>query len=200
MRLPRFSLKTLLAIVLACAVAGWAYWIGWPNWVAYQAGLDFEERAKTIRAGYYQRLFDVLPHDGTLTGIQRFDAHGEPIEIYPFRYKYAWYCLYLKNAPESETPDSRLKRFRGEQQWDEVRVYRLKPPSPTYKAQTAAGKEKPIKFRNGNTEEVERDYADQFLTDFYEIAAGNEPRDLGIKYELIHSETVAETQKNEGHN
>jgi hypothetical protein len=201
MRIPaRFSLKTLLALVLACAVAGWAYWIAWPNWLAYQAGRDFEERAKTLRAGASQRLFDVLPHDGTLTSTHRFDAQGKEIEIYPFRYKYAWYCLYLRISPSSATPDSPLRQFRREQQWDEVRVYRLKPPLQAYRAQTAAGKEKPIRFNAGKSEKIERDYADQFLADFYEIAAGgeyarSESRDLGIEYELIHSDTRAETQK-----
>jgi hypothetical protein len=194
-RIPvRFSLKTLLAMVLVCALAGWAYWIARPNWAAYRAGVDFEERAKTIRAGAYQRLFDILPHDGRLTGIQRFDSQSAPIEIYPFSYKYAWYCLYLKNAPASETQDSQLRRFRGEQKWDEVRVYRLKPPPPTYRAQTASGKEKPIRYKAGKSEEIERDYADQYLTDFYEIAAGNESRDLGIEFELIHSDTRSEAQ------
>jgi hypothetical protein len=182
-RIPvRFSLKTLLAMVLACAVAGWAYWIAWPNWIAYQAGVDFEERAKTLRAGPYQRLFDILPHDGSLMFTQRFDSQGAQIAIYPFRYKYAWYCLYLKptNNP-------------FETAWDEVRVYRLKPPSPSYRAQTAGGRENPIQVMNGNTEEVERDYADQFLADFYELAAGSESRDLGIEFELIHSDRRKET-------
>jgi hypothetical protein len=191
---PRFGLKTLLAIVLACAVGGWAYWIAWPNWLAYRAGVDFEERAKTIRPGPYQRLFDILPHDGTLKCTQRFDAQGASIEIYPFRYKYAWYCLYLRNSPVNETPDSRLREMRGEQQWDEVRVYRLKPPTPDYRAQTASGREKPIRLNGGKAEERERNYADQFLADFYEIAAGSELRDLGIQFELIHSDRRSETQ------
>jgi hypothetical protein len=188
---PRFSLKTLLGIVLACAVAGWAYWIAWPNWLAYRAGVDFEERAATLRAGRSQRLFDILPHDGTLTTTQRFDSQGASIDIYPFRFKYAWYCVYFMHSPESETA---ISRFRGEQKWDEVRVYRLAPPAPSYRAQTVAGAEKPIRFVGGKGEEIERDYAEQFLTDFYEIAAGNESRDLGIKYELIHFDRRADAQ------
>jgi hypothetical protein len=35
---------------------------------------------------------------------------------------------------------------------------------------------------------VDRDPQDQYLTDFYEILAGRETRDLGIKYELIHAD------------
>ena len=42
--------------------------------------------------------------------------------------------------------------------------------------------------------EVERDSAEQFLSDFYEIATGREAGDLGIAYELIHADSLAATK------
>jgi hypothetical protein len=178
----------MLAAVLVCAIAVWVYWIGWPNWVAYRAGVRFEEMAKTLQAGPAQSLFKLLPKRGTLQYVQMFDARSTPVEIYPFQFKYAWYCVYLK---PSETNVRYDPLFGPQKRWDEVRVYRLKPPPPDYRAQTADGAAKRIKLNTGaGSQEVDPDSSEQYLTDFYQIATGHATGDLGIEFELVHADAV----------
>ncbi len=186
---PRFSLRALLAVVLISAIAACGYWILWPNWVAYRAGVNFERMAMELRAGVDTDLFQALPNSGTLSGVQMFDSQGASVEILPFRFKYAWYCVYLRESPTSANRNPLLACGR---QWDEVRVYRIEPPSAMYRAQTASGAAKVIKFSPGKpSAEVERDSTEQFLADFYEIATGAETRDLGISYELVHADSMS---------
>jgi hypothetical protein len=185
---PRFSLRVLLAVVLICALAAWGYWVFWPKWVAYREAVNFERMAIELRAGTNTNLFKALPNKGTLQSVEMFDSQGSPVEIYPFQLKHAWYCVYLRPSPNKAKQKPRLER--GEQ-WDEVRVYRIGPPPPEYRAQTASGAAKVTKFNPRKpSAEVERDSKEQFLADFYEIATGNESSDLGISYELIHSDAT----------
>ncbi len=185
---PRFSLRSLLAVVFICAIAACGYWILWPNWLAYRAGVNFELMAKELQAGPAQNLFKALSIKGTLTSMRMFDSQGAVVDIYPFQFKYAWYCIYLRPSPESEMPNLLSSR---KEQWDEVRVYRIEPPHPNYRAQTESGAEKVTKFTPGKpSAEVERDSTEQFLADFYEIATVSETRDLGISYELIHADAI----------
>jgi hypothetical protein len=193
LRTPRFSLRALLAVVLICAIAAWSYWFLWPNWVAYRAGVNFERMAMDLRAGTDTNLFKALPNSGTLQSTQMFDSQGSPVELYPFQFKYAWYCVYLRESPKSANRDPLFARGK---RWDEVRVYRIEPPSTGYRATTASGAAKVTKFKPGKpSAEVERDSTEQFWADFYEIATGAETRDLGISYELIHADAISAEMK-----
>jgi hypothetical protein len=60
------------------------------------------------------------------------------------------------------------------------------------RAQTESGATKVTKLRPGKplTEE-DRDSKEQFLADFYQIITGYESSELGIAYELIHSDSIA---------
>jgi hypothetical protein len=185
---PRFSLRALLVVVLTCAIAAWGYWIFWPKWVAYREAVNFERMAMELRTGTNTDLFKALPNSGTLTSTQLFDSKGSPVEIYPFQLKYAWYCVYLRPSAASEKRSPLAEQGK---QWDEVRVYRIEPPSPEYRAQTASGAARFTRFNPGKpSQEIERDSKEQFLADFYQIVAGHESSDLGISYELIHSDAT----------
>jgi hypothetical protein len=184
---PRFSLAAMLALVLLCALAAWTYWIGWPSWVAYRAGVRFEEMAKELQAGPAYGLFKLVPDDRIVSCVQMFDVHNTPLEIYPFEFKYSWYCVYIKPSSATVRYDP---RFPARQRWDEVRVYRLKPPPPNYRAQTAAGSAKHVSHLRTPPAPVDPDSTEQYWRDFYQIAAGYEDRDLGIEFELVHADTI----------
>jgi hypothetical protein len=74
--------------------------------------------------------------------------------------------------------------------WNKLYAYRLKPMPPGYTAQSKRGKEQVI--RHPDMKSADRKPRDQYLTDFLEILAGRETRDLGIEYELIHADPPIE--------
>jgi hypothetical protein len=55
-----------------------------------------------------------------------------------------------------------------------------------YQAKSERGKQQVT--RDSDKKQVDRSPQDQYITDFLEIVAGREKRDLGIKYELIHAD------------
>ena len=51
---PQFRLRTLLALLTACAALVWVYAIGWPWWALHREQADFEESLKQLKAGTTQ--------------------------------------------------------------------------------------------------------------------------------------------------
>ncbi len=56
----RFGLRTLLAAVTLAAVGSWAYWFGWPWWLAYRERIQFERTARQLTVG--STMDDVFAH------------------------------------------------------------------------------------------------------------------------------------------
>jgi hypothetical protein len=198
---PRYSLATILLVMTATALLLW----GVPEWREFQRRKEFERAASRLSAGVEPSLFDVLPphsHDGHLTGAVFSDADGKPVSATPIFYKRYWYCIYAHREQLSDDDKRKLakeflaakragravpfNRMRSDNAWSQVRVYRLPPMPPGYKAQSKRGKQQIT--LHPEMKLVDREPRDQYLTDFYEILAGRETRDLGIKYELIHTD------------
>jgi hypothetical protein len=51
MKLPPFSLRSLLLLVFLLAVLCCAYWVGWPWWVGSKDQQQFIASVKQVKAG-----------------------------------------------------------------------------------------------------------------------------------------------------
>jgi hypothetical protein len=58
----RFSLRTLLIVVAAAAMASWGYWVGWPWWSLHREQMFFETEVQKLKVGKAQ-LYQVLPDE-----------------------------------------------------------------------------------------------------------------------------------------
>lgn len=195
---PRYSLATLLALITAAALLLW----GIPEWREYLRRMEFEQAACQLTAGIKPNLFKALPQHafaGSLTTSHFADANHNYVTCTPVYYKRHWYCIY---AHEEELSKGEIQRRQLESLddvrnvavvpdrplalWKQVRIYRLAPLPRSYQAQSERGKDQVI--RHSNNQKVDRSPQEQYLTDFYEIIAGRERRDLGVQYELIHAD------------
>jgi hypothetical protein len=194
---PRYRLATLLTLITATALLLW----GVPEWREYQRRMEFERAACQLKAGFEPDLFRVLPRHAYEHSIRTTlfaDANHKYVKSMPIFYKRYWYCIYVHHEEASsedvakellKAPDraAALKiRREGIERWTQVRVYRLAPMPRGYQAQTATGKKQVL--RHSDNRKIDRSPQDQYLTDFLETIAGRERRDLGISYELIHSD------------
>ncbi len=186
-KLPRirFSLRTLLlGVTIIAVLLG-----GWRTWRDYHDRIRFERELSQLKVGFLQWPLtgrglgcDVRPkgHSGTYL---RDGPNGERIDFVPYYRRAYWYCVYLTLDGASEPP--------GCGKVTAVRVYRLRIPSPDYRAQTEEARkyvaregwdsgERPLQG-----EEARRVAC---MLDFHEVLMGRAQTDLGIRYELVHED------------
>ncbi|MEK7755756.1 MAG: hypothetical protein AAB385_00925, partial [Planctomycetota bacterium] len=103
-----------------------------------------------------------------------FDTAGKQITITRLPRDDYWYCVCASLAPDigaSYTPGPGPPR----EDWTRVEVYRVAPPPSSYVGQTDAARysQKP---------------EDKYFADFCQVVTGHEKGNLGIRYELVHSD------------
>jgi hypothetical protein len=123
------------------------------------------------------------------------DTTNNKVAAIAIVYDHYWYCIYahsehlsqeeLRSEREREEKRYRADKADGDNytsntspattRWTKIFVYRLEPMPEKYSAQTEAGKKQKLP-------------KDQYLNDFYEVLSGRETSNLGIEYELIHSD------------
>lgn len=193
---PRYSLATLLALITATALLLW----GIPEWREYQRRMEFEREVCKLQPGLEPRLFTVLPRhafDGPMTTCNFSDAEHNYVASIPVFYKRYWYCIYVhqRDLSNKEALIEQQKAIAAGRTveltrgwpptlWTQIQVYRLAPIPRGYRAQTKAGKQQ-VGMPGQMTDRTPQD---QYVTDFNEMIAGREPRDLGIQYKLIHAD------------
>jgi hypothetical protein len=233
LRMPRYSLATMLLVITATALLLWAI----------PAGREFLRRMAIERAlcqltiGLEPDLFAAMPldsHRDLLSGTFFYDVEGNSIRATMMFYERHWYCIYAHTEKLTPRDKAQLERenrklrdtfekavkagvaqglkpseavkkaFKADYglhltrgvpiigRWSKVYVYRLQPMPRGYKAQSKRGKQQVM--RGSDHQLVDRTPQGQYLTDFYEIIAGREKRDLGIKYELIHADPPIATE------
>jgi hypothetical protein len=184
-------LATLLAVMTAIALLLW----GVPEWREYQRRMEFEREACQLVSDFRTTLpwqsEDPL-NNRTWSTTHFTDVADKIVACTPVYFKHYWYCIYAHEEELSDSKDPRAVELRKfDSDWPvvlrtQVHVYRLAPMPRGYRPQTESGKATVTWFSDGNKRD--RTPRDQYLMDFYEILAGRENRDLGIRYELIHTD------------
>lgn len=133
---PQFRLRTLLALLTACAALVWVYAIGWPWWALHREQADFEESLKLLKAGTTQDAGSNLVRYKTCfvrmmaTGST---PAGEPVVFSVYSWNNACYCIcYVLASRPSGNNINNLPTRR-------VEVYRLPPAPPDYKSPNLTG-------------------------------------------------------------
>ena len=184
---PQFSLAALMLVVTAVALGMWVYVVLIPALRDRERRTEFETAVRQLKAGPSRDLFQLLPHDGTLSTTKSSDAHRRYVEIVPFYFDRYWYCVYFVLDPSRATASHRMARFpdvQGVDFWDEVRVYRLEPAPRDYETQTKEGRSMRTDF--STQKEIPPSSKEQYLRDFFEIISDRETSNLGIDHELIY--------------
>src|SRR6478672_3849658 len=94
----RFGLRTLLAAVTLAAVGSWAYWFGWPWWLAYRERIQFERTARQLKVG--STMDDVFaqfypPHRMAGDGTQTKTYTENYFDIKHYKLAQAEYFIFL---------------------------------------------------------------------------------------------------------
>jgi len=120
----RFSLRTLLMLVTLCAVACWAYWIGWPWWLLYQEQSRLLAAARTLKPG--TAWYVHLPN-GTSRGCQLSIGEFPNNQLDMFSWpNVTYYILY----EHENGPDGTIAKYK------KIEVFKAPPPPPESKKWT----------------------------------------------------------------
>lgn len=211
----RYNLRSLLVAVTLAAIALWAI----PAWREYHQRNEFEEAAQALVAGPEPDFYTSFPSHASKRMTVRavfFDSSGNAVVGIPVRYEHGWYCIYAQTEKLSKEESRALEIQKAEalraavqpgviqqprsygmpartpSRWRQVWVYRLDPMPQGYSAKSTRGKQNVL---DGETNVPRaRTPLEQYMADFYEIIAGRERADLGVDFELIHSDPAAATK------
>ena len=187
---PRFSLRTLLIVVALAAVTSWAYWIGWPWWQLQRERWQiqgeqemFEACIKDLKAGLPWSKQGGIAWNRVTTHFMSSDPQDNTLLIDRSKWPNAIYCIcytvpYGKDPNVSNIPCA------------SVRVFRIPPAPPDYKAKTYKG-DNPSEFLSSfhatRDDWAEAAYMGDFVT---AITIGRNAID-DFKYELIYADPPA---------
>jgi hypothetical protein len=198
MQLPRlrFSLFSLLTVLTVFAVL----LVLLPSCREYRDRKVTEKILRQLKVGVQGEFPDyTIVRNGLVSNprrIQFFDAQRTPVYAIQFKYDRYWYCVYAQyRMPTREEimafaidDETRVKCVqRRSPYFLQLQVYRLRARPVGYRPQSYAGKRKVMRFGDPS-QLVERTPDDAYFTDFLEMLAGRVSFDLGIDYELIHSD------------
>ena len=171
------------ASVAVAALTGWLLWHVWQEW-------RFEQKITQITAGMTPEDVDRL-----LGSDHSTFWHSSEVVILPVgnvqtpaalspRFVGAhWYCIYLTLKDDGRT------RNGNKRPSEVVQVFRLPKPPKSYQPKTEIGR-----ASVGRMDERPPLREDQgYIFDFREFVSRRAVNDLGIPYELIHSDTIATT-------
>jgi len=185
----RFSLRTLLLLVAACAVGTWFYLTGWPWLVAYWQQIRFERAVKQLRVGTTAlATWNQLPHaehftcsyvanvDRVLTGTSRYALTNATYFVH-FKYPVG-YQGTMMDAPSTS-----------------VEIFRLPPAPPNYKARRAVSNDSQENRIAPPTpgESSDKAYEDDFL----DFIISDRKDHFGLKPERIYSDPPAPSPPSE---
>src|SRR5262249_52776819 len=124
----RFSLRTLLLLVAACAVATWFHLTGWPWLVACWQQVRFERAIRQLKVGattYFERTS--LPQAGHVTTTYTADDFGTPTGTTRYSLTNAVYFVHLRYPRDYQGGMFQCASTN-------VEVFRLPPVPPSYVA------------------------------------------------------------------
>lgn len=181
----------LFILTAVAAVAVWAYLELLPEWRDYQARMQFEREASQLKAGPEQSLADLF-QVGSYVALNDFDASGARVDIVsaPVIFKRYWYCLYFVQSDDSPESGSGRVFPNPKRIWAEVRVYRIPHAPAGYQAQSARGRARQAELTAEGEESHPSTLNPVYMIDFYEVITGRETSDLGLDFELIHSDSA----------
>jgi hypothetical protein len=170
----RFSLRTLLLLVALAAVGSWAYWIGWPMWMAYREQYQFEAAVLQLKIndGYpddVHRLPRMVNDAGHFTDDSKF--HYKVGKYVRSNFSYCLVFTFRKPAEPS-----------GQFECVKVSAYRLKHAPLDYRPY----RDRDLSIYNNPTSAWIREI--EYLNDFEDFILGNPEDGRHFHYELIYSD------------
>lgn len=183
----RTAVISFLLFSIVAVISGSA-WLLWPVWQEFRERTEWEKQARELRVSASE-----LKWPETKRSKQEFsftDPQGNSVSILAYFWSGYWYCICNKLP----TPVSSSIR--------ELKVYRIEPPADEYAAQTQVARDEVTRVGRiatrptpaGPVEEpalpLEGEEARRvaFITDFFHVISGQTDGNLGIRYELIHSD------------
>jgi len=180
----RFSLRTLLLLVAACAVGTWIYLTGWPWLAAYWQQVRFERAVRQLKVGA-TTYFVLTNLPKAENGWTDYTANSDRLLTGTTRYGLvnAVYFVHL-TYPQNH------QGGMLECPCTSVEVFRLPPVPPGY---TAKRKMYGDPLRDHTSPPKPDQPADKaYADDFLQFVAGDRKDDWGLKPELIYSDPASQ--------
>jgi len=173
----RFSLRTLLILVTLCAVACWAYWIGWPWWQIQREQARFVASVKNLKAGVtYSHPPWNMVESGSHCKVIATDVAVANDAVPPSSARiYIWpNAVYLIRCIAEDWKSGGVPPQVGAARSPciKIEVFKSFPPPPDYRSKWGA------------------DYSAKYgcESDLAAIVMEGKPNDNGFKYELIYAD------------
>ena len=177
----RFSLRTLLVLVAACAVGTWFYLTGWPWLVSCWEQYRLERAVRQLKVGTTTYDEWMLLPEGPRRGTE-YTANSDRILTGTTRYflKNAVYFVHLR-YPQGFQGGMMQCRSTS------VEVFRLPPVPLGYTANRKLRNDPLLDHTSppGPGESADKAYAD----DFFQFVNSDRTDDFGLKAELIYSDS-----------